>query len=277
MFQSDLLKDKCVLITGGGTGLGKSMGRRVLALGARLVICGRREAVLEEAKAEFDADFPGRTRALPCDLRDAAQVDKLVAAIWEAGPLDCLVNNAAGNFLARSETLSPRAVDAVLAVVLHGTAYVTLACGKRWLAEERAGTVLSIVATYAETGSPYVVPSAMAKAGVLAMTRSLAVEWGGRGIRLNAIAPGPFPTEGAWRRLVPNEAMDRAWMSKIPLGRVGEHRELADLAAFLLADGSAYVNGEVVVIDGGEWLKGAGQFSLMEALSEDDWAAMKKR
>jgi NAD(P)-dependent dehydrogenase (short-subunit alcohol dehydrogenase family) len=277
MFQSDLLKDKRILITGGGTGLGKAMGRRVLELGAHLVICGRRETVLEEAKAEFDADFPGRTRAIPCDLRDAGQVDDLVAAIWEEGPLDCLVNNAAGNFLARSETLSPRAVDAVLAIVMHGTAYVTLACGKRWLAEQRRGNVLSIVATYAETGSPYVVPSAMAKAGVLAMTRSLAVEWGGRGIRLNAIAPGPFPTEGAWRRLVPNEAMDRAWMNKIPLGRVGEHRELADLAAFLLADGSAYVNGEVVVIDGGEWLKGAGQFSLMEALSEDDWAAMRKR
>jgi NAD(P)-dependent dehydrogenase (short-subunit alcohol dehydrogenase family) len=277
MFQSDLLQDKRILITGGGTGLGKSMGRRVLELGARLVICGRREGVLEETRAEFDAVFPGRTRALPCDLRDPAQVDALVAAIWEEGALDALVNNAAGNFLARTETLSPRALDAVLAVVMHGTAYVTLACGKRWLAETHPGNVLSIVATYAETGSPYVVPSAMAKAGVLAMTRSLAVEWGGRGIRLNAIAPGPFPTEGAWARLVPNEAMDRAWMNKIPLGRVGEHRELADLAAFLLADGSAYINGEVVVIDGGEWLKGAGQFSLMEALSEEDWAAMKGR
>ena len=277
MFQSDLLQGKRILITGGGTGLGKSMGRRVLELGARLVICGRREGVLEETRAEFDAVFPGRTRALPCDLRDPAQVDALVAAIWEEGALDALVNNAAGNFLARTETLSPRALDAVLAIVMHGTAYVTLACGKRWLAETHPGNVLSIVATYAETGSPYVVPSAMAKAGVLAMTRSLAVEWGGRGIRLNAIAPGPFPTEGAWARLVPNEAMDRAWMNKIPLGRVGEHRELADLAAFLLADGSAYVNGEVVVIDGGEWLKGAGQFSLMEALSEDDWAAMKGR
>ena len=277
MFQSDLLQGKRILITGGGSGLGKSMGRRVLELGATLVICGRREQVLEETRAEFDADFPGRTRPIPCDLRDAAQVDALVDAIWEEGPLDALVNNAAGNFLARTETLSPRALDAVLAIVMHGTAYVTLACGKRWLAEEHAGNVLSIVATYAETGSPYVVPSAMAKAGVLAMTRSLAVEWGGRGVRLNAIAPGPFPTEGAWKRLVPNEAMDRAWMNKIPLGRVGEHRELADLAAFLLADGSAYINGEVVVIDGGEWLKGAGQFSLMEALSDDDWAAMKGR
>jgi NAD(P)-dependent dehydrogenase (short-subunit alcohol dehydrogenase family) len=277
MFQSDLLQGKRILITGGGTGLGKSMGRRVLELGALLVICGRREGVLEETRAEFDAVFPGRTRALPCDLRDPAQVDALVAAIWEEGTLDALVNNAAGNFLARTETLSPRALDAVLAIVMHGTAYVTLACGKRWLAETHPGNVLSIVATYAETGSPYVVPSAMAKAGVLAMTRSLAVEWGGRGIRLNAIAPGPFPTEGAWARLVPNEAMDRAWMNKIPLGRVGEHRELADLAAFLLADGSAYINGEVVVIDGGEWLKGAGQFSLMEALSEEDWDAMKGR
>ncbi|MGF1592678.1 MAG: SDR family oxidoreductase [Kiloniellaceae bacterium] len=277
MFRDDLLKDKRILITGGGTGLGKSMGRRVLELGASLTICGRREAVLEETRAEFEADFPGRTRAIPCDLRDPARVDALVEAIWAEGPLDALVNNAAGNFLARTETLSPRALDAVLAVVLHGTAYVTLACGKRWLAQGYPGNVLSIVATYAETGSPYVVPSAMAKAGVLAMTRSLAVEWGGRGIRLNAIAPGPFPTEGAWARLVPNEAMDRAWMNKIPLGRVGEHRELADLAAYLLADGSAYVNGEVVVIDGGEWLKGAGQFSLMEALGEDDWAAMKGR
>jgi len=277
MFQSDLLKGKRILVTGGGTGLGKSMGRRVLELGARLGICGRREAVLEETRAGFDADFPGRTRAIPCDLLDAAQVDALVEAIFEEVPLDALVNNAAGNFLARTETLSPRALDAVLAIVMHGTAYVTLACGKRWLAEQHPGNVLSIVATYAETGSPYVVPSAMAKAGVLAMTRSLAVEWGGRGVRLNAIAPGPFPTEGAWSRLVPNEAMDRAWMKKIPLGRVGEHRELADLAAFLLADGSAYINGEVVVIDGGEWLKGAGQFSLMESLSDDEWAAMKGR
>ncbi len=277
MFQSDLLQDKCILITGGGTGLGKSMGRRVLELGARLVICGRRQGVLEETREEFDEAFPNRTRAIPCDLRDPAQVEAMVNRIWDEGSLDALVNNAAGNFLARTESLSPRALDAVLAIVMHGTAYVTLACGKRWLAEGHPGNVLSIVATYAETGSPYVVPSAMAKAGVLAMTRSLAVEWGGRGIRLNAIAPGPFPTEGAWARLVPNEAMNRAWMNKIPLGRVGEHRELADLAAFLLAEGSAYINGEVVTIDGGEWLKGAGQFSLMENLSPEDWAAMKGR
>ncbi len=277
MFQSDLLQDKCILITGGGSGLGKSMGRRVLELGARLVICGRRQGVLEETREEFDEDFPNRTRAIPCDLRDPAQVQAMVNDIWDEGSLDALVNNAAGNFLARTESLSPRALDAVLAIVMHGTAYVTLACGKRWLAEGHPGNVLSIVATYAETGSPFVVPSAMAKAGVLAMTRSLAVEWGGRNIRLNAIAPGPFPTEGAWSRLVPNEEMNRAWMNKIPLGRVGEHRELTDLVAFLLAEGSAYINGEVVTIDGGEWLKGAGQFSLMENLSAEDWAAMKGR
>src|SRR3546814_3315864 len=174
MFQSDLLKGKRILITGGGTGLGKSMGRRVLELGAQLVICGRRQNVLEETRAEFDADFPGRSRAISCDLRDAAEVDRLVTAVWVEGPLACLVNNADGNFLARSDNLSPRAVDAVLALVVHGTAYVTLACGRRWLAEQRRGNVLSVIATYAETGSPYVVPSAMAKAGVLAMTRSLA-------------------------------------------------------------------------------------------------------
>ena len=277
MFQSDLLHDKRILITGGGTGLGKSMGRRCLELGASLVICGRREEVLAETRAEFEADFPGRTTALPCDLRDAAAVEAMVEAAWAEAPLDALVNNAAGNFLAKTETLSPRAVDAVLSIVLHGTAYVTLACGKRWLAEERPGNVLSIVTTYAWTGSPYVVPSAMAKAGVLAMTRSLAVEWGGRGIRLNAIAPGPFPTQGAWDRLVPNAELDAAWMNKIPLGRVGEHIELANLAAYLLAEQSGYITGEVVTIDGGEWLKGAGQFSLMEALSDEDWEAMRAR
>ncbi len=277
MFQSDLLQDKRILITGGGTGLGKTMGRRCLELGAKLVICGRREEVLAETRAEFDQDYPGRTLALPCDLRDAAAVEAMVEAAWEEGPLDALVNNAAGNFLAKTETLSPRAVDAVLSIVLHGTAYVTLACGKRWLADRHPGNVLSIVTTYAWTGSPFVVPSAMAKAGVLAMTRSLAVEWGRQGIRLNAIAPGPFPTKGAWDRLVPNPDLDAAWKNKIPLGRVGEHIELANLAAYLLAEQSGYITGEVVTIDGGEWLKGAGQFSLMEALSDEDWNAMRAR
>ncbi len=277
MFQADLLRGKKVLVTGGGTGLGKSMGRRFLELGAELVICGRREAVLEETLAEFEAEFPGRSTAHVCDIRDAEAVDAMVGEIWQARPLDVLVNNAAGNFLARSESLSPRAVDAVVRIVLHGTANVTLSCGRRWLADGLKASVLSIVTSYAWTGSPYVLPSAMAKAGVLAMTRSLACEWGGRGIRFNAIAPGPFPTEGAWRRLVPSDELEQAWLNKIPLHRYGEHAELANLAAYLVADGSAYVNGELVTIDGGEWIKGAAQFALAEHLSEEDWAAMRAR
>jgi NAD(P)-dependent dehydrogenase (short-subunit alcohol dehydrogenase family) len=277
MFRDDLLKDRRILITGGGTGLGKSMGRRMLELGAELVICGRRAAVLEETAAAFDTDFPGRTTWHACDIRDAGAIDAMLDAVWAKGPLDTLINNAAGNFLARTETLSPRAIDAVLGIVLHGSAYMTLACGKRWIAAGHEANVLSIVTTYAWTGSAYVVPSAMAKAGVLAMTRSLAVEWGPKGIRLNAIAPGPFPTKGAWDRLIPNKELEATWLNRIPLGRVGEHRELADLAVYLIAEGAGYINGEVVTIDGGEWLKGAGQFSLMEALSEEEWEAMRGR
>jgi NAD(P)-dependent dehydrogenase (short-subunit alcohol dehydrogenase family) len=278
MFRSDLLHGKRALITGGGTGLGKSMGRRFLELGGSLIICGRREEVLHRTKGEFDREFGGGTACYPCDIRDAAAVEAMVGSIWaDHGGLDILVNNAAGNFLARSETLSPRAVDAVVNIVLHGTAYVTLACGKRWIAEKKPGAVLSMAATYAWTGSAYVVPSAMAKAGVLAMTQSLAAEWGRHGIRLNAIAPGPFPTEGAWQRLVPSPEIEQAWRQRVPLGRFGEHRELADLAAFLVADQVGFITGEVVTIDGGEWLKGAGEFSLMERLSEEEWEAQRRQ
>ncbi|MDJ0946923.1 MAG: SDR family oxidoreductase [Kiloniellales bacterium] len=278
MFVSDLLKDKRVLVTGGGTGLGKSMARRFLELGAGVILLGRREEVLGETKAEFDRDFDGRTATASCDIRDPEAVEATVGTLWaEQGGLDALVNNAAGNILAPSESLSHRAVDAVLGIVLHGSAYMTLACGRRWLESGTAGNVLSIVTTYAWTGSGYVLPSAMGKAGVLAMTRSLAVEWGGRGIRLNAIAPGPFPTEGAWSRLVPNKEIEKTWLNRVPLGRVGRHEELTDLAAYLLAEQSGYVNGEVVTIDGGEWLKGAGQFSVMDQLSDEEWAAFRPK
>jgi len=277
MFLPDLLRGKRILITGGGTGLGRAMGERFLSLGAELVICGRRKEVLEEAAWAMMAKAPGPVTPIVCDIRDPAAVEAMLAQIWAERPLDGLVNNAAGNFISRTETLSPRAIDAVLGIVLHGTAYVTVGCGKRWLAEGRAATVLSIITSYAWTGSAYVVPSAMAKAGVLAMTRSLAVEWGRRGVRLNAIAPGPFPTPGAWDRLVPRADLAQEFETRNPLGRPGRHEELADLASFLISDRSGYITGEVVTIDGGEWLKGAGQFNFLERLEDEDWIAMQPR
>ncbi|MEM7041716.1 MAG: SDR family oxidoreductase [Pseudomonadota bacterium] len=278
MFRADLLAGKHILITGGGTGLGKSMAAHLLELGAEIAICGRREDVLQATVEELTKATGGTMTAHACDIRDAEAVEAMMTDLFQKQPLDGLINNAAGNILAKSEMLSPRAVDAVVNIVLKGSANCTLAAGRRWLDLERPGTVLSVTTTYAWTGSAYVLPSAMAKAGVLAMTQSLAVEWGDRGIRLNAVAPGPFPTKGAWDRLVPNAEIAKAFETRNPLGRPGDHRELTNLVAFLMADGSSYVNGDVITIDGGEWLKGAGQFSfLQDHMTDEDWAAMRPK
>lgn len=281
MFSSDLLKGKRALITGGATGLGKAMAQRYLQLGATVYICGRREEVLQDAVKDLSPQATsGKIESFRCDVRELAAVEESVARIWEAGPLDILVNNAAGNFLARTEDLSPRAFEAVIGIVLTGTINMTMTVGRRWLAEKRAGTMLNIVATYASTGSGsgYVVPSAMAKAGVLALTRSLAVEWGPRGIRMNAIAPGPIPTEGAFSRLMPKKEMEKLAVQRVPLRRFGTPEEIANLAAYLVADGSAYINGEVVTMDGGEWLQGAGEFNFLgHMMSDADWEMFKPK
>lgn len=277
MFISDLLKDKRIFITGGGTGLGKNMARRFMELGAGVVICGRREDVLKETARELAGETGGGISWKRLDIRDPEAVERTLAEVWDNGPLDALVNNAAGNFLSRTEDLSHRALDAVVNIVLHGSAYMTLECGKRWIAERRPGNVLSIVTTYAWTGSGYVVPSAMGKAGVLAMTRSLAVEWGPKNIRLNAIAPGAFPTEGAWSRLLPRQDLAEAFETRNPLGRTGDHDELTNLAAYLLSDQSGFITGEVVTIDGGRWLAGAGQFNFASMLSDEDWQNLRPK
>lgn len=275
-FQPDLLAGKAILVTGGGTGLGRAMGERFLQLGATVVISSRREAVLRAAADEMMAAHGGRVVPIACDVRDPEAVARTVADAWEqCGGLDGLVNNAAGNIASPTERLSHRAVDSVLGIVLHGSFYCTLELGKRWLEAGRKGRVLSIVTSYAEGGSAYVVPSAAAKAGVLAMTRSLAVEWGPRGITCNAIAPGPFPTKGAWDRLLPDPSILDAAIDRIPLRRPGRLEELADLAAFLMADISEYINGDCITIDGGEKLKGGGQFSWMSQLTPTQWQALE--
>jgi NAD(P)-dependent dehydrogenase (short-subunit alcohol dehydrogenase family) len=278
MFRSDLLRNKRILITGGGTGLGHGMARRFLELGAQVYICGRREEVLERAAAELAPAGPGSIHAMPCDVRQLDAVEAMIAAIWRGGPLDILVNNAAGNFIARTEELSPRAFEAVIGIVLMGTLHCTMACGRRWLKEHHPGSVLNISATYAPVGSAYVVPSAISKAGVEALTRSLAVEWGDRGIRMNAIAPGPIPTQGAFSRVLPRPDLEKLALEKNPQHRFGTVEELSNLAAFLVSDGSAYINGEVIRMDGGEFLGGAGEFTALgRILKEEDWQAMKPK
>jgi NAD(P)-dependent dehydrogenase (short-subunit alcohol dehydrogenase family) len=276
MFRNDLLHPKRILITGGGTGLGKAMARRFLELGATVYICGRREDVLQKTAAELSPHGP--INAIPCDVRNLDAVETMIDAIWKSGPLDILVNNAAGNFIARTEELSPGAWNSVIGIVLMGTLHCTVACGKRWLASNHKATVLNISATYAPVGSAYVVPSAVSKAGVEALTRSLAVEWGNRGIRMNAIAPGPIPTQGAFSRLMPRPELEAFALDRNPMHRFGTTEELANLAAFLISDGSSYINGEVIRMDGGEFLQGASEFSTLgRALTNADWESLKPR
>ncbi|TDI70209.1 MAG: SDR family oxidoreductase [Bacteroidetes bacterium] len=278
MLKEGTLKGHTIIVTGGGTGLGKSMGRYFLQLGANLVITSRKSEVLEKTAAELGEAGPGEVLPLACDVRSFEQIEGVITkSIDRFGSIEGLVNNAAGNFISPTERLSTKAFDAVIDIVLKGTTNWTLAIGKNWIETNTGGTILNIVTTYAWTGSGYVVPSACAKAGVLALTRSLAVEWAKYGIRSNAIAPGPFPTEGAWTRLLPGDLakkFDPA--SRVPLKRVGEHQELANLAAYLMSPYSAYVNGEVVTIDGGEWLKGAGEFNHLDQITPEMWDMLEQ-
>ena len=273
MFQADLLKGRTIFITGGGTGLGRSMALRFAELGANIFLVARREPPLRET-AEAIRAKGARAAYASADIRDFNAVGQAVeAAEKELGPVDTLVNNAAGNFIARTEKLSPNAFNAVVGIVLQGTFFCTLALGKKWIAAKRPGHVLNIVTTYAavNSGSGFVVPSACAKAGVLALTRSLAVEWARHHIRLNAIAPGPFPTEGAWSRLLPSPELEERAKKHHPMGRFGRHEELTNLAVYLLSDQADYVNGECVVIDGGLWLRGAGEFNDFLDLPDAAW------
>ena len=274
MLRDGALENKVIVITGGGSGLGKSMTKYFMELGAKVAITSRDLEKLQTTAKELEQQTGGDCLAVQCDVRNYNEVEKMLADVLEKyGRADVLLNNAAGNFISPTERLSANAFDTIIDIVLKGTKNCTLAFGKHWIdTKQQNATVLNIVTTYAWTGSAYVVPSATAKAGVLAMTRSLAVEWAKYGIRTNAIAPGPFPTKGAWDRLLPGELKDKFDLAKkVPLKRVGDHQELANIAAYLVSDFSAYVNGEVITIDGGEWLKGAGQFNLLEAIPDEMW------
>ncbi|MCA6367458.1 MAG: SDR family oxidoreductase [Cytophagales bacterium] len=278
MFKPGAFKGKTIVITGGGTGLGKSMGKYLLELGANLVITSRKQEVLEKTAAELQLQTGGQVLAVACDVRKYEEIEKVLRETESRfGQIHGVVNNAAGNFISPTERLSHRAFDIVVDIVLKGTYYMTLAAGKHWIAKKQPGTFLNIVTTYAWTGSGYVVPSACSKAGVLALTRSLAVEWAKYKIRSNAIAPGPFPTDGAWSRLLPGDLVKKFDpAARIPLKRVGDHQELANLAAYLLSDYSAYINGEVVTIDGGEWLRNGGEFSHLEEIPSEMWDVLEK-
>lgn len=278
MLKPESLSGKTIIVTGGGTGLGRSMGKYFLELGANLVITSRKLDVIQQAAEELMAETGGKVLAVPCDVRKYEEVENVIRKTESTfGQINGVLNNAAGNFISPTERLSHRAFDIVVDIVLKGTYYTTLAAGKNWIKKKQPGVFLNIVTTYAWTGSGYVVPSACGKAGVLALTRSLAVEWAKYKIRSNAIAPGPFPTKGAWSRLLPGDLVKKFDPAeRIPLKRVGEHQELANLAAYLMSDYSAYVNGEVITIDGGEWLRNGGEFSHLEAIPEELWDSIEK-
>ena len=279
MLRDDALSGKTIIVTGGGTGLGRAMSTYFLKLGANVVITSRKMDVLLKTAAEMEQEAAASNKggakvlAVQCDVRKPEEVEEVLKKTLETfGKVHGLLNNAAGNFISPTERLSANAFSTIIDIVLKGTANCTMAVGKHWIKEKQAGTILNIVTTYAFTGSGYVVPSACAKGGVLAMTRSLAAEWGKYGIRNNAIAPGPFPTKGAWDRLLPGDMAKKFdFKNRVPLKRVGDHQELANLAAFMMSDFSGYINGEVITIDGGEWLQGAGQFNGLEAITPEMW------
>lgn len=274
MLRDNALENKVIVVTGGGSGLGKAMTKYFMELGAKVAITSRDLEKLQTTAKELETETGGKCLAIQCDVRHYDQVEAMLAEVLKTyGKVDVLLNNAAGNFISPTERLSANAWDTIIDIVLKGSKNCTLAFGKHWIEAKQQNTnVLNIVTTYAWTGSAYVVPSATAKAGVLAMTRSLAVEWAKYGIRMNAIAPGPFPTKGAWDRLLPGDLKEKFDLAKkVPLKRVGDHQELANLAAYLVSDFSAYINGEVVTIDGGEWLQGAGQFNLLEQVPTELW------
>lgn len=276
--KDNALKGKTIVITGGGTGLGKAMATYFSELGANIVITSRKLDVLSVTANEIESKTNNRVLAVACDVRNIEDVEKMYKEAEDNfGSVDVLVNNAAGNFISPTERLSANAFSTIIDIVLKGTANCTLTFGKKWIERKQHANILNIITTYAFTGSGYVVPSAVAKGGVLTMTRSLAAEWGKYGIRSNAIAPGPFPTKGAWDRLLPGELAEKFnFKNRVPLKRVGEHQELANLAAFLVSDFAAYINGEIITIDGGEWLQGAGQMNGMEAISPEMWDAIEK-
>ncbi|MDQ3261292.1 MAG: SDR family oxidoreductase [Pseudomonadota bacterium] len=276
MFKENLLQGKRILVTGGGTGLGRAMAEKYLELGADIYICGRRKSVLDETAQELTAVHGGSVKTFDIDIRNAAAVDQMIEKIWEDGPLTGLVNNAAGNFISRTEDLSPRGFDAIANIVLHGTFYVTQGVSKRWIKDKVKGSVISILTTWVWTGSPFVVPSAMAKTGVDAMTKSLAVEWGRYGIRLNAIAPGPIYTKGAWDRLSPGkDALSRS--EDNPMGRIGELSEIQNLATFLMADGCDWLTGQTIALDGAGYLANGASFTHLANLSDQDWLDMRDK